>query len=112
MTKYLHRRAAAEREVRGPAGVSRSDRREAVVTPDIVNLISIVESRLAALDINTRQTGQEAARQLKEIGVQAREAAAEFRQCDTQAAETSRTLGWHATMAKRIFAQISKNTRR
>lgn len=105
VAKCLHRRTTV-------AGMNRAGRREAVVTPNIVNLISVVESRLAALDINSRQAGQEAAQQLKEIGVQAHEAAAEFRQCGTQAAETGRTLGWHATMAKRMFAQIGKNTSR
>jgi hypothetical protein len=78
----------------------------------MMNLIRMIEVRLAALDVNSRQAAEEAGQHLREIGAQAAEAAAGFRQCSTRAAETARTLGWHAIITRRISAQIGKITRR
>lgn len=81
------------------------------MVPDAGKLIDAIELRLAALDINSRQAAQIVAQQLKEIGARSGGIAADYHECSQRAADVDRTLGWHVTMAKRMFVQLGCHDR-
>ena len=74
--------------------------------PDLGKLIDVIEMKLAAMDINSRQAAQTTMQQFRAMDAQGDETAGALRELAERMDGFNRTLSWHLIMVRRMSRWI------